>query len=520
MTKQPNFVFIVTDQHCAHWLGCAGHPVLKTPNIDRLAARGVRFTEFHTAAPVCMPNRASILTGRYPSVHGLKYNGCALSPKARTFVEMLKEGGYQTAAIGKSHLQPFTGAKLSRVSDPNSDAPALEAWKQDFSGLDIESPNHYEEADTLDFPVPYYGYDYIDMVTGHGDTAGGHYIQWLRKQAPNWQELCDPENQLPHNYTCEQAKRTRLPTELYPTRYIENRTCEWLENSRDEDKPFFLFVSFPDPHHPFNPPGDYWDKYHPDEFELTTRYEDFAEAPFPLQYTQDQLLKGEKPATPQEAIAATDQHCKEAMALTAGMIAMIDDSVGHILDTLSQEKLDEDTIVIFTSDHGDYLGDANLLLKGPWIRQSIHHVPFIWADPFGGPKGETETLASSVDIGTTILNRAGVTPYFGMQGRDLLNDIKTQDGRDAVLIEFNDNGPRMGLSKAARTRTIYTPQYRLTVYANEDFGELYSTANDPHHLHNLWDSSQHAAIKSDLLYRLSEMLTVNMDESPRAIMRA
>ncbi|MEK9556306.1 MAG: sulfatase-like hydrolase/transferase, partial [Gammaproteobacteria bacterium] len=94
--SKPNFVMIVTDQHCASWLSCAGHPVVRTPNIDRLAERGVRFREFHTASPVCMPNRASILTGRYPSVHGLKYNGCALSNDARTFVETLADAGYDT----------------------------------------------------------------------------------------------------------------------------------------------------------------------------------------------------------------------------------------------------------------------------------------------------------------------------------------------------------------------------------------------------------------------------------------
>lgn len=520
MTNRPNFVFIVTDQHCAKWLGCAGHPVLKTPNIDRIAKRGIRFTEFHTAAPVCMPNRASILTGRYPSVHGLKYNGCALSPNARTFVELLQEGGYQTAAIGKSHLQPFSGVKTPRMSNSNPDVPVLEAWKSDFINLDIESPRHFKSNELLDFPLPYYGYDYVDMVTGHGDTAGGHYLQWLQNQTPDWKELRDPENQLPHNYSCAQAKRTRLPVELYPTRYIDDRACEWLESGRATDKPFFMFVSFPDPHHPFNPPGHYWDKYHPEQFDLTTRFEDFEEPPAPLKYAKDQLSLGNTPTTPQEAIAATDQHCKEAMALTAGMIAMIDDSVGHILDTLTAQGLDENTVIVFTSDHGDYLGDANLLLKGPWMRQSIHHVPFIWADPTAGPKGETDILASSIDIASTILQRANIQPYFGMQGRNLFDDIKTGNGRDALLIEFNDNGPRMGLNKAARTRTVYTPEHRLTIYPNEEFSELYVSSTDPNHTKNLWNDADALSLKSELLHRLAELLALNMDESPRAIMRA
>ena len=109
MTDRPNFLFFITDQQRADWLGCYGHPVLKTPNIDAIAAQGTRFEKFYAASPVCMPNRASLITGRYPSVHGLRYNGCVLPTHARTFLDCLTEAGYHTAAIGKSHLQPFTG---------------------------------------------------------------------------------------------------------------------------------------------------------------------------------------------------------------------------------------------------------------------------------------------------------------------------------------------------------------------------------------------------------------------------
>ena len=108
MTKRPNFLFFITDQQRADWLGCYGHPVLKTPNIDAIADQGVRFENFYTASPVCMPNRASLLTGRYPSLHGLRYNGCILPENAVTFVDLLGDTGYHTAAIGKSHLQPLT----------------------------------------------------------------------------------------------------------------------------------------------------------------------------------------------------------------------------------------------------------------------------------------------------------------------------------------------------------------------------------------------------------------------------
>ncbi|WP_299988868.1 sulfatase-like hydrolase/transferase [uncultured Ruegeria sp.] len=112
MPKQPNFVLFSTDQNRGDWLGCAGHPVVKTPHIDAIASKGTRFTDFHVATQVCMPNRASLLTGRFPSVHGLRNNGAILPRSANTFVDVLAEAGYRTASTGKSHLQPMTGIRL------------------------------------------------------------------------------------------------------------------------------------------------------------------------------------------------------------------------------------------------------------------------------------------------------------------------------------------------------------------------------------------------------------------------
>ena len=138
MRKQPNFVMIVSDQQRADWLGCYGHEVIKTPHIDALAEQGLRFTDFHTASPVCMPNRASIMTGRYPSVHGLRYNGCALSTRANTFVELLRQSGYQTARIGKSHLQPFTPFSIDR-NHQHFNESFTEAWKETLAPYVHES---------------------------------------------------------------------------------------------------------------------------------------------------------------------------------------------------------------------------------------------------------------------------------------------------------------------------------------------------------------------------------------------
>ena len=123
MTDRPNFLFLITDQQRSDWLGCYGHPVVRTPHIDALAAEGTRFADFHVAAPICMPNRASLMTGRMPSLHGLRYNGCNLPLSANTFVDVLAAGGYDTAAIGKSHLQTFTNAPALHRPDPDDMPP-------------------------------------------------------------------------------------------------------------------------------------------------------------------------------------------------------------------------------------------------------------------------------------------------------------------------------------------------------------------------------------------------------------
>ena len=132
MSDRPNILYFMTDQHRADWLGCAGHPIVKTPNIDRLANRGTRFTNFYVNSPICMPNRAAVMTGRYPSVNGARHNGLPLPQSANTFVDVLRLEGYDTASIGKSHHQPFTDRPMVRTDEhPSVNANIPEAKKSD-----------------------------------------------------------------------------------------------------------------------------------------------------------------------------------------------------------------------------------------------------------------------------------------------------------------------------------------------------------------------------------------------------
>ncbi len=215
-----------------------------------------------------MPNRASLMTGRMPTVHGLRYNGCKLMRNANTFVDVLVAAGLDTAAIGKCHLQEFTATPSWHEENISDDGRAFNEVRTTGHEKSREDPDHYQTDDTCRIDTPYFGCQHVDMITRHGATCGGHYEQWFRAQRSDWKELRDRTNQFPHNYSCPQANRTKIPEELYAAAWVADRAIDCLSNRSEDDAPFFTFVSFHDPHHPFNPPGRFWDMHSPDQFEV------------------------------------------------------------------------------------------------------------------------------------------------------------------------------------------------------------------------------------------------------------
>ena len=391
MSDRPNFLFFITDQHRADYLGCAGHPVLKTPHIDSIAARGRRFDRFHVASPVCMPNRASLMTGRMPSAHGARHNGIPLSLMANTFTDLLSAAGWRTALIGKSHLQNMTPnpPMMPRPEYPADYAAPPAAMDEarrvaaEDRPYDQENPKRWPNGEFAPMTLPFYGFDHVDLCTEHGDKVGGHYYHWLHQHHDDPDSLRGPDNCLPHDYVCPQAYRTAVPAELYPTAYIEEKSLEYLDARAgdEDDKPFFAMVSFPDPHHPFTPPGKYWGMYSPDEMTLPPSF-DHGNKPLQphVAWSHQQRDAGTALRSQQNAFAVTEREAREAMALTCDMIAMIDDAVGAILARLAEHGMADNTVVVFTTDHGDFLGDHQMMLKGPAHYQGLIRVPFIWAD--------------------------------------------------------------------------------------------------------------------------------------------
>ncbi len=523
MTKKPNFLFIITDQHRADHLGCYGNTVVKTPNIDGIAKEGRRWDKFYVANPICMPNRASIMTGRMSSLHGARHNGIPLSHDHTTFVELLKDAGYRTGLIGKSHLQSFTGLPASNTYQPD---PALhtprkelrDAYKHDrhSEDYDLEVVPKWDRPLAERMGGDFYGFEHVEIAADHADAASGDYLLWAREQDPDFDSLVGEENALPDDrINAPQAWRTAVPEELYSTSWIADRSQDWLKERADDDAPFFLQMSFPDPHHPFTPPGKYWDMYDPADMPLPASFGK-SDLP-PVKAMREAMENGTDPRDNQSPFSVTEDEVRQILALTYGSITMIDDAIGRVLTQLEESGLADNTIVIFTSDHGDYMGDHGLMLKLLLHFQGTIRVPFIWYDPSQRGGGEAVSdLASSIDISATILARAGVQAFNGIQGRDLLRDPEPE----AIIVEEDSQRTMTGFERPQRIRTVVTDRYRMSLREGEDWHELYDLQADPHELDNRYADPDFSDVRHELTEIMLRRMIALQDRAPLPAYRA
>ena len=523
MAKKPNFLFIVTDQQRADHLGCYGNPIVRTPNIDSLARRGLSFDEFYVSCPICMPNRATILTGRTPTANGVRQNGIPLSLDAVTFVDLLKADGYSTGLIGKAHFQNISKLDVSldapgppsvktamsapqQDTDPNRSRPTrgigsapvrcedglwndTREWRTG-PGYDREWIGQWLANPDYRVPTPFYGFDHVEIANGHGDWVGGDYAVWRARQDPDIAGKVGPANGLDKgSVTAPQAWRTAVPEELWSSTWIADRTIDWLADRAGSDEPFFLFCSFPDPHNPFCPPGKYWDMYDPAEIPLPESHGHVnRDEPRYLQTLRAHDADGRSHDQFMWGFLSGAQHTKEILALTYGLITCLDDRVGRILARLKALGLDDNTVVVFTSDHGDFMGDHGLMLKQGLHYQGVIRVPFVWADPAGPSDRRTDVLGGSVDIAQTILNRAGIDPVAGMQGFDIAGAAETgkEPARAGLTIEEDCPATHIDMDFSLRTWTLIHDGWRLTRFMGEETGELFDRNTDPHEMNNLW----------------------------------
>lgn len=529
MTKRPNFLFITTDQQRADHLGCYGNPIVKTPAIDSVASRGTLFENFFVACPICMPNRIAILTGRMPTTNGTRHNGIPLDLDAVTFVSQLREAGYHTVLVGKAHFQNITGHPLEQrdIFPQGKESEPVDAYRTAKTGPEYEAelmPLWRNNPNRADPRTPYYGYDVVRFANGHSDHVQGHYTGWLKDRHDDPDSLRGCDNALPANHiTAPQAWRTAMPEELYPTTYI-TETCKELiadHVANDDDNPFFLHCSFTDPHHPFTPPGRYFDLYDPFDMPLPESFDHVdTNEPEMLTRLRDDLNKKRAKDTGPFPFCVSAEHTRQITALTYGMVTMIDDAVADLLEHLKTLEILDNTIVIFTSDHGDFMGDHGLMLKHGLHYDGVLRVPFIWADPTQPTASRTHLHGSSVDISACVLSRASITPHNGNQGIDVITAANKDNHsfipRAGVLIEEDELGAHLGREGGLRTRSYISDNWRLTIWEGMEGGELFDRNADPHEMQNLWHDSNYTDKRASMTEAMLRETIRLTDTSPYA----
>ncbi|MFN2351832.1 MAG: sulfatase [Kiritimatiellia bacterium] len=494
MQQQPNIIFIITDQQRYDHLGCNGHPVIKTPNIDRLAQAGISLPRHYCNHPLCTPSRVSILTGRYPRSHRVYDNGGCLPASELTMPQVLNMHGYGTHAIGKLHFSSWR--------EPNA--------------VSFESESFWASGRAPKEPVPYAGFDLVEICTRHINPATGHYGQWLQRAYPevrqNWDSYLKP-----HGSGAPDTYDWTMPPAAHANTWIADRACDYLRQQTGSGSPFFLHVGFPDPHHPFRAPDPWGSMYDPAETVLPDNSLESNELRPPeyRRYLQGNLnieSLGSGDFNNDNLYQLSREQLQAIHAKTYGMISFVDEQVGRILDVLEATGQRQNTVIIYTSDHGDLMGDHGLVKKGPFLLEGLMRVPLLLSLPphlAGGlqPQG----LTSHVDIMPTLLALAGITIPAGVEGHDFLPQLRGDAGgrRNRVLMEclhqfqFDRN-----------VKGLVTDNWKIIYWGGQPYGELYDMANDPQERRNLWDDPAHAGTRSALLAQLLDELVVTENILP------
>jgi arylsulfatase A-like enzyme len=491
---QPNILLITSDQH--HWQALGfNNPAVKTPNLDRLASRGVVFTRAYCPNPTCTPTRASIITGRYPSQHGAYSLGTKLMETEHTLGEDFTAAGYRTALVGKAHFQPLTGTP---------DYPSLEAYPV------LQDLDFWRE-----FHGPFYGFEHVELARNHTDEAhvGQHYALWMEENGcQEWRKyFLKPTGERDPRQGVSYADRQGvwdIPEKYHYNTWIADRSNALLQQYATDKQPFFLWSSFFDPHPSYLIPEPWASMYDPQKIEPPQVAEgEHAANPPHFKLTQEKKpdFSGYKESEG-NALHGCHSHLglchpeklARETAIYYGMVSCMDKYIGQILDQLEHLGLAENTIIVFTTDHGHFLGQHGLAAKGPFHYEDLIKIPFVVSWPEHVPVNvESSALQSLVDLAPTFLDCCGIPIprcMTGISQKDVWSG-EVPEVRDHVLVENRHNPTTMN------HKTYVNQRYKLTVYYNQPYGELFDLQEDPGELHNRWDDPDCAALKAELLLK-------------------
>lgn len=489
MKKKPNILLITSDQH--HWMAMGyNNPEIKTPNLDRLAKSGTIFNRAYCPNPTCTPTRASIITGMYPSQHGAYSLGTKLPESVPTIGDCFHNNGYRTSLIGKAHFQQLYDHPLYRSIESNPLQQNLDFWRE-FNG-------------------PFYGFDHVELARNHTDEyhVGQHYALWMEKKGfTDWKNHF---KSFPDAKGHDECLTWTIPEEYHYDAWIAKRTNIKLEEYANNGDHFFHWASFLDPHPPYLVPEPWASMYDPAKITVPSLSpeEDLSTLPphFELVHRAQKdidISVYREPGGNYIHGLGSHRHDRDYLArqiaVYYGMVSMMDKYIGVILDKLESLGLLEDTLVVFTTDHGHFYGQHGLIAKCIHHYEDMLKVPLIVAQPGRIPAGvRSEALQSLVDLAPSFVASCGVEIPRSMTGVDQSAVWQGQKDnvRDHVLIENRHQPTTMNI------RSFVNERYKLTVYFNRSYGELFDLVADPGELHNLWDCLDAQTLKKELLHQL------------------
>ena len=472
--SRPNILWICSDQQRFDTLGAYGNSFVHTPNLDRLAAEGVLFEHAYCQNPVCTPSRASFLTGRYPRTTRVRQNGQSIPADEVLVTKLLHDAGYVCGLAGKLHISTVY--------------PSI------CPGTERRIDDGYDEFHWMHHPWQ--------------DWPSNEYYHWLAERGVTYTD--QPIEGLSH-------VRRGMAEEHHPTTWCAEKAVNFIDACSGFDHPWLFSVNFFDPHHVFDPPAEYLERY----------LRALDEIPLP-NYIPGELDNKPPFQRDDHATAFSDKAFDEmsdadhrlSRAAYWAMCDLIDAQVGRLLEALDRTGQRDNTLMIYPSDHGEMLGDHGIYYKGPYLYDPAVRVPLIASMPSAVARNvRSEALVELVDIAPTLLEAAGLDVHPGMQGRSLWSLLTGQADagrhRDDVYCEsYAAAGHR---EVGAYVTMVRTQEHKLSAVHGMDCGELYDLQHDPTETHNLWDSAEHKQLKAAMLKRLSDRMALTIDPLPARV---
>jgi arylsulfatase A-like enzyme len=512
-----NILFICTDQQRYDSLGCNGGVIARTPVLDRLAATGLNYRRAHNQNVICMPSRATMITGQLVCSHGVYASGIQLPEDAPNVVPYIADAGYRVGLFGKAHFDPI---------------------------FEQTPPIFRENQLALEYSTgPWRGFEHAELA-GHLPAYAGnvtqHYGVWLRDNYPDDFELWprrhfDAERLSSDTGAPDTSTRSTFPRERYHTDWVADRAVSWLD-TLDAGDSWFAYVSFPDPHHPLNPPTEELHRVNWRDLDLPAGHPGSRDRIVEIlsQKPRHWMKRFESRVGPFRSADVTDDQVREINAMVHIEVELLDEAIGRVLRCIDERGWDQHTDVFFTTDHGDLQGDFGMLFKGGYHVDALMRLPFIWrpAPCTGIASAEITEPVGNLDLAPTWCAIAGLAVPSFMDGEPL----PTAPGldRERVITEYDSLPGSMN----ANLRTIYRDGYVCTVYepvdpnvadestvrvrsllagiygsaevdptpCPDDEGELYDLTEDPLQWRNLWHDPAHASLRSDLVADLYDHL--------------